>query len=291
MNQPSGYKPFGKGAPQPRYYYGRQHDYIYYPIAWVDTATGTRYEKGYYDESGNRYEDVSFQKNGNYENVLCHCPYCEQDTLINLSAKDVESRSLQCPNCGGAMEIRSALDDTVQTASNAEDQRTYADQPAQTRKRGFGIGSIFTILFILVFVGRLFGSIGSHTNSSQSQEPIQIVSGQNDSADYNRRSTLYLVRTGDNSYRVTDSGGSADKTMKWDSYQESFYDPETETWIWYNTELEEPVWQYWVEGISSDYGDYGWMEHDWDGWWIEAGYGDWIELPAKYDASRLWYID
>ncbi len=287
MNQPAGYNA-GRNVSPPRYVYGRRHEYIYYPVAWIDAGTGTRYEKGYYDESGNRYEDVAFQKNGNYENVLCHCPYCEQDTLINLSVKDVESRSLQCPNCGGAMEIRSALDDAVQNTAGTADRETYTDQPVQPRKRGRGCLFSVVIVLIVMFV---MSVIGERLTDSPSQEPVQIVSGQDGSADYNRRSTLYLVRTGDNSYRVTDSGDSADKTMKWDSYQESFYDPETECWIWYNTELEEPVWQYWVEGISSDYGDYGWMEHDWDGWWIEAGYGDWIELPAKYDASRLWYID
>ena len=51
------------------------------------------------------------------------------------------------------------------------------------------------------------------------------------------------------------------------------------------------VWQYWAEGISSDYGDYGWMEHDEDGWFIEADQGVWIEVPAWYDTSRLWYFD
>ena len=45
------------------------------------------------------------------------------------------------------------------------------------------------------------------------------------------------------------------------------------------------------EGISSDYGDYGWMEHDSEGWWIEASEGNWIPLPSSYDSSGLWYID
>ena len=33
------------------------------------------------------------------------------------------------------------------------------------------------------------------------------------------------------------------------------------------------------------------MEHDEDGWWIEASYGNWIQLPDKYPTDNLWYID
>ena len=68
------------------------------------------------------------------------------------------------------------------------------------------------------------------------------------------------------------------------------FDEDSDCWLWYTTEVDPPVWQYWVEGISSDFGDYGWMEHDEDGWWIEASNGNWIELPDRYDADGLWYI-
>ena len=33
------------------------------------------------------------------------------------------------------------------------------------------------------------------------------------------------------------------------------------------------------------------MEHDSEGWWIEASEGNWIPLPSTYDSSDLWYID
>ena len=55
--------------------------------------------------------------------------------------------------------------------------------------------------------------------------------------------------------------------------------------------MDPPVWQYWYEGISSDYGDYGWMEHDDDGWYIEKDHGEWIKLPDKYGTDGLWYIE
>ena len=53
-----------------------------------------------------------------------------------------------------------------------------------------------------------------------------------------------------------------------------------------------PQWQYWVEGISDDYGDYGWMEYD-DAeqqWYIESEDG-WDVLPADYDAAALWHFE
>ena len=80
------------------------------------------------------------------------------------------------------------------------------------------------------------------------------------------------------------------RDVPWNSEYDSYYDKQTDCYFILNTDMDPPIWQYWFEGISSDYGDYGWMEHDETGWYIEASYGDWIELPAKYDAGSLWYI-
>lgn len=101
-------------ALRPTTYYGRRHDYVYYPASWTDTATGTHYEKGYYDENGKYYDSVAFQKNGRYENVVCYCPYCESKTILNLNNNAGSSQSMQCPNCGAPMQIESELDEIVQ---------------------------------------------------------------------------------------------------------------------------------------------------------------------------------
>ena len=72
----------------------------------------------------------------------------------------------------------------------------------------------------------------------------------------------------------------------------NYYDSETGTYFWFNTEVTPPQWQYWVEGISDDYGDYGWMEYD-DAeqqWYIESEDG-WDVLPADYDADALWHFE
>lgn len=102
---------------------------------------------------------------------------------------------------------------------------------------------------------------------------------------------VYLVRSGDNSYGVSAQGASWDKCLLWDSGEDSYYDAESQCWLWYNTDVEPALWQYWYEGISSNYGDYGWMEHNSEGWWIEESEGNWIKLPEEYDTGALWYIE
>ena len=254
---------------RPSYHYGRRHDYVYYPESWVDQSTGTSYEKGYYDENGQYYDSIAFQKDGRYENVVCHCPYCGQDTILNLTAEDVAAHNLQCPHCGGPMEIRSELDDYVKQA--AESTLSYDDpdelirkEKKKKRRRRWLI--VLAVLAALCLYGRTL------ENKSQDVDP------------------LVLERTGKNSYSVTDSQ-NGDKRLVWDSGADSWYDADTECWLWYNTDVEPAVWQYWVEGISSDYEESGWMEHDAGGWYIEAYEGEWIELPGSYDTSALWYVD
>ena len=264
VNQPTGYKPTGSSQ-RPRHVYGRRHDYVYYPTPWVDSSTGTSYEKGYYDENGNRYDDVAFSQDGVYKNVLCHCPYCGQDAVMDLSASDVGVKQLQCPGCGGPLEIRSMLDDAVQGSAPSG---SVTRQDAPKKKRGCAILLYALLAFVILSALTVFSSLRQ----------------------LNTRS-LQLVSTGYNSYRVADSDESPDLTLSWDKESESYYDPDSECWVWYNTDVTPNVWQYWVEGISSDYGDYGWMEHDADGWFIEADQGVWIEVPAWYDTSGLWYLD
>lgn len=187
---------------------------------------------------------------------------------MDLNASDVGVLQLQCPNCGGPLEIRSMLDDAV-PGSAAFAAAARQAEPTKARGRGCLITALisFVVLAILTVIGSLLPSGG-------------------ESAD-----TLALVQTGAHSYRVADAGETADLKLEWDKESESYYDPAAECWVWYNTDVTPNVWQYWAEGISSDYGDYGWMEHDEDGWFIEADQGVWIEVPAWYDTSRLWYIN
>ena len=117
---------------RPAYHYARRHDYIFYPVAWVDQSTGTSYQAGYYDEDGKRYDSVAFKKGDNYENVVCHCPYCEQDTILNLTSEQVATQSLKCPNCNGQMVIQSALDEYTGTSESSSSE---ADEVKNVKKK------------------------------------------------------------------------------------------------------------------------------------------------------------
>ena len=277
-------------ALQPTTYYGRRHDYVYYPESWTDAESGTYYEKGYYDENGKYYDSVAFQKNGRYENVVCYCPYCESRTVMNLNNNTGANQSMQCPNCGAPMEIQSELDEIIQQP--AENTHTYNSEESlknafgqQKKKRGHVLPFVIALI-ALSFVFQTARSLARPSAQPPAQnQSIQLINNAPNS------DAIYLEQQADGSYHVVTDVVRADRILYYDSYEDSYYDEDSGCWLWYNTEVDPPVWQYWVEGISSDFGDYGWMEHDEDGWWIEASNGNWIELPSRYDADDLWYIE
>ena len=300
INQPMGF--VVSGLLRPSYYYGQRHDYVYYPEAWTDQNTGTRYAAGYYDENGQYYDSVTFQKDGRYENVVCHCPYCGQNTILNLTAEDVSAHNLQCPHCGGPMEIQSELDDYVnQTAGSAASDfsseaalRQLEQQEEKKKKRKKRLRRWLIVIAVLVALD-LYGSHlqkqeqqqESMAQPAQGVQQLQILE-PDPVVEFGEE--IVLVKTGEGRYSVS-SAQSGDKILVWDAEADSYYDAETDCWVWYNTDAQPAVWQYWVEGISSDFEESGWMEHDSNGWYIEATEWNWIPLPEQYDAAGLWYIE
>ena len=275
FNQPKGYRPTGSGSPS--YHYCRRHDYIFYPVAWTDSETGTYYEKGYYDENGRRYDNVSFEKNGKFENVVCKCQYCGQETVLDLTSEETANKALQCPACGAPMSISSELDEYDSTEGRIPYSPDITRQGG-TRKRSH-LKTILIVIAVLIGLG-IYGSTLS--NDDESYDSGQTITNTADGS-------IVLTQTSDHAY--TENGSANDKELVWDDESGSYYDASTECWVWYNTDVDPAVWQYWYEGISSDYGDYGWMEHDAEGWWIEASAGNWVALPSRYDTSNLWYIE
>ena len=250
-------------------------------MPWIDAGTGRRYDKGFYDENGQYYESVAYAKNGVYTNVICQCPYCDHRSVISLSTTEANDRNLKCPNCGGAMEIRSALD---------EYQSFDSSYSAPVRTRSSRSGLLVLIVMAVIFITA--GALVVLSRNLLRPEHYSISQGsyvELPSSDAPFGYTVTLGRSGNDSYSITDGG--TDKTLIWDADYESYYDKDSDCYLWYNTDVEPPLWQYWYEGISSDFGDYGWMEHDDEGWWIEADENDWIPLPDEYDTVGLWYID
>ena len=233
---------------------------------------------------------MAFQKNGRYENVVCYCPYCETKTLLNLNNSVGTTQNLQCPNCGAPVEIQSELDEIVQQPagnthiydSEASLKNAFGRAP---KKRGLALPLVILML-VCMAVTQVVRSVIQPEEPPAIQEPPYQQSSTVQTAE-----TLYLERQTDGSYHMVTDPIRADRLLTYDAYEDSYYDEASDCWLWYNTEVDPPVWQYWYEGISSDFGDYGWMEHDEDGWWIEASYGNWIPLPAGYSTENLWYIE
>ena len=206
---------------------------------------------------------------------------------MNPTAEDISAQRLQCPNCGGALEIRSALD-TYQSVP----QRYTQGTGRPVRKKSI----LPRILLIIAAILAALYAYGSYLLKKEGTQPEQQTEFQiNEPApgfaedEYPFGDRIDLDSVGNNVYTVSD--GASDKQLIWDADADTYYDKSSDCWLWYNTDVEPPVWQYWYEGISSDFGDYGWMEHDEDGWFIEESYGNWIELPSEYDTDSLWYIE
>ena len=147
------------------------------------------------------------------------------------------------------------------------------------------------ILAIFLF---LFGlgeyQIAKDEANQPQVDPVQQIQYNYNNSSIGLGTEISLERSGADSYRYS-AAGSADKTLVWDVDADSYYDADSDCWLWYNEDVNPAVWQYWYGGISSDYEESGWMEHYSDGWFIEASPGNWIPLPDSYDSSGLWYID
>ena len=201
-------------------------------------------------------------------------------------------RNLECPHCGGSMELRSQLDDVLNQPP--ENTHTYASaeslerarQQRQRKKKKKVWPWVVGILTALCLYGSFLNTRESLSHQQTGGvEPLTIT----ETVDSAYLDTFYLDSAGGNAYTYAPSGAkSGDRVLKWIDEFDSYYDAAGDCYLGYNDTAG--VWQYWYEGISSDYGDYGWMEHYDDGWFIEESDGEWVPLPASYDSSNLWYI-
>lgn len=259
-NQPSGYRIGGHG-PAPREYHCRKHDYIFYPVGWVNESTGTFYEKGFYDENGNRCDNLAVRDEKSNE-MRFVCQYCGTE----VKTKWTEGAKPSCPNCSAPLaeiEMDEVVQEPVRQASAYSSYTPY--QPKKKSKVWMYIVGALIALAIITPKNRT-------PEQTWTDVPATIESQTN------RDDSIYVEELG--------------RYCHWWPEYDSYYDPETDCYFWYNDEIDYPAWHYWYEGISSNYGDYGWMEYDEaeQRWYIEKDYCDWIVLPEKYNSDRLWHI-
>ena len=288
-----------------------RHDYVYYPERWTDDETKKTYQRGYYDEEGKYYRELSQTKNGTCSNLIYVCPYCGKEKIVLSAAyKDVIETTVTCQSCGGNMELQTALDTDVVRMSEEEsslytresDGKTSRELPPVEYKQDSTKVLKLVILAFAILVTFFSIKNAKLIKEKLANTPIQITQQQGHTQPLFKSDTdidlfgeeLFLDKVDDSTWKFTDKYSvNYDKKITWDEEAESYYDPETDCWIWYNTQVSPRVWQYWYEGISSDYGDYGWMEYDTEEgrWYIEESEGRWITMPNRYDATRLWHVD
>ena len=261
-NQPTGWST-AKHGNSIRYDF-RDHDYIYYPHSWTD-ENGNVFREGYYDENGIHYTNIAAS---NVQTTLT-CQFCGTKSIWEWK----EGTIPVCSNCGGQIKI-----DKIDAAVNYGSEKRLNKKPlliALFVYLGINIGLPLTYALIMAVV--LLSSI------IYKKLPIH----KNSSTDPTTRAAVVETQKMPSSVYVKE----INRTCYLDG--EDYYDEESQCWFWYNTDVVPGQWQYWYEGISSDYGDYGWMEYDDDEgiWYIETSDGKWKKLPDKYDTETLWHFE
>ncbi len=243
-----------------RHFYGAAHDYDYYPQGWT-ASDGRYFEEGYYDESGRHYNNMTMTGS----ETMLKCEYCGNHMVYMWKEGDVPA----CDKCGAMFRID--ITDKVQSAYNGiapqgnGSVKEFISGIPFLGKVAIGVFLCPLVLSFLAFVAALIFIAARSINPG---------------------STEYKTVSAKNSIYVDEIG----RTCYLDG--EDWYDSQTECWFYYNDSLPPYQWQYWYEGISSDYGDYGWMEYDMgeEAWYIETDSGNWVHLPADYDTSKLWHM-
>lgn len=249
---------------RPIIYYCLNHNYTYYPESW--TSRGRTYKSGYYDEDGRYYAEQPFieKKVGK---IYTKCPSCGH--VESCDYMDFDELG-NCPNCRTRMKI----------AQDDDDIFIKEEEYGSGWKRLRPIGWIAIVLMVLLLVLSVNKAIKGNNTSSNTG----IVTQQNTPyIGYE----IFLLKNGNN-YKLTNGRGEYDKRLTRD-FDDNYYDKEFDLYLYYNK--EHNVWQYWYEPISGKYEDYGWMEHDKDGWWIEVREGSWSRVPSSEDTSRIYWVE
>jgi hypothetical protein len=266
---------------------GMNHDYVYYDKPYE--VDGKTYQPGYYDENGTRYDNLMMKNADGSNTLILTCDYCGTTTKLDWKEGEVP----HCSHCGAPLDVEKAQKDNI-SSSGSYNSETAPETKAKKKSSClkwilFGLGLIMCL--------SLFRSCGKTvrpqevsvrpTNTVQSILPTAPPTSDTMTS-VPAGGTIRLGQNADGSYYLITDGSTASKILKWDANSDSYYDPETNTYFWYNTDLENPVWQYWVEGVSSDYGDYGWMEYNNGKWYVEVSDGNWREYTGN--PSGFWYI-
>ena len=157
---------------------------------------------------------------------------------------------------------------------------------------GIASASIYVIaiiIFINVFFRVAFSSIVQSDYSSTQDDDVsalQVLETETNLEIYGDE--IYLDEISHGIYRICTEQDEYEKHITWDYGAESYYDYESDCYLWYNTDVSPNLWQYWYDDIAGD-NYYGWMECEGDDWYIEVSDTEWERYEG--DTSWLWHIE
>ena len=224
---------------------------------------------------------------------MYECPYCLGKVTAQASADGLQA--LTCPNCGGVLQESNAIAQPQQTAQSFSQPQGYMSapdtgydtvQPAGGRRRKSVLGRVIGLVLIICFIAAALKAANNRLSN------ITQYNYNNNNYNYNDDNNGYDYYEPDNSDSIyVDALG---RTVFWNSEYDCYYDEDTDCYFFLNNDMNPPVWQYWFEGVSSNYdSDYGWMEWDYDEkrWYVQQSENSWVPLPENEYTDRLWHME
>ena len=275
----------------------KNHDYMYYNEAWTDERTGVSYRKGYYDENGTYYDadSIVFKKpDGSYEAHYV-CDYCGTE----LEANWKEGFYPTCKNCGAEMnktpvyidEIINVGTGTVSYSDSGEMVKNISNRMLTTMLISFALPIVIMVIMIATTaqIGRKTETFFERVIFTESTPVEEYDSEEETETNLEIYGTdIYLDEISPDIYRICDEEEDYEKHLTWDYGAGSYYDYDSDCYLWYYTDVSPNLWQYWYDDIAGD-NYYGWMECEGENWYIEVSDTDW-EL-YEGDTDGLWHIE
>jgi len=280
----------------------KNHKYIYYSCDWTDESTGKSYFKGYYDENGKHYnaDEIVFKnKDGSYKAHFT-CAYCGNEAEYNWT----EGEYPKCGNCGAIMDKEPAYIDEIIEINKATVASNYESSSAAS-----GVGRAIVIFLAIIFGFQFLMGIAimmivvvvmvvsNNSTTSDYNKSVNEYSTNSQTSNYSTYKTnvdiydtdlyLDLIDEDKNIYEICTSSDDYEKHLTYDFGFESYYDRDSDCYIWYNTDVSPNLWQYWYDSVAGD-NEYGWMECENGSWFIENSFSNWDAYNG--DTSNLWHI-
>ena len=305
-----------------------RHDYVYLPEDYEEKGSGKRYKSGYYDEQGMYYKRIIINKGNMYEtratcrycgtqiklkwekDALPSCPNCGaalkeilEDSKIEKALDAVREQVLvptredeESLHYVNGQRVRNAKVPSNETYVYRDERRSKLYSWRQLLPFGVMLLLVATIAFIYVYCSEKAERESRHTISSEEleryYENLKTATPTPIPTPTPTPIPGYMIKfVASDDFSDTIYVDAIGRECHWHK-SGNYYDSVSDCYFWLNTNVYPAIWQYWYEGISSNYGNFGWMEYDFDEnqWYIEKTKGNWVVLPDKYDQSKLWHM-